>query len=127
MGPDARTLTKHSIIVKQPPRLRRQRSWTRVRVRVKSKLPGSVPVVTVPVEKGSSAANCVSSWHSRQNTSGGGHSRRVSSSAALRDLEMQGLLMENGEAFERDQDTPKVKSKDDKREHSCEGGVCSVM
>jgi len=83
--------------------------------------------VTVPVEKGNSAANGVSSGHSRQNTSGGGHSRRVSSSAALRDLEMQGLLMENGEAFERDQDTPKVKSKDDKREHSGEGGVCYVM
>lgn len=100
-----------------------------------------LPVVTVPVEKFNveKSTNGVGPGQSRHNTSSsygggvgglgsgggvGGHSRRVSSSAALRDLEMQGLL-EN--ADDREQDTPKNKAANVTRENDGSGGVCAIM
>lgn len=89
-----------------------------------------LPVVTVPVDK-SIGRTAGSAGHSRQNTAssfGGGHSRRVSSSTALRDLELQSLVENGDDTGEYGKDT---KASGERGGHAIverDGtGMCSIM
>jgi hypothetical protein len=93
-----------------------------------------LPVVSVPVEKGAGRTGAPSAaGHARKNSGsgghsggyGGGHARRVSSSSALRDLELQSLV-ENGDAADPEED--KIKASGERAGAQRDGtGLCTVM
>ena len=90
-----------------------------------------LPVVSVPVEKSAGRTGAPSTaGHVRQTNPagsyGGGHSRRVSSSSALRDLELQSLI-ENGDVADDEEDNSKANGERAGRVERDGTGLCTVM